>query len=116
MFEVLVYLFCVCVCMCLQQHVRRQVVKDFDKSVNPFQNRNREQHRLAGNLSGSSVTEQCEQQTKNEIKNRRMDEMKRGETNTTSLIRHRSRDGLWNENPDSATHTKLPKNVRDACR
>lgn len=102
--------FSLCVlCVCLQQHVRRQILKDFDKSVIPFQKRKGEQR--VGNLPASSVSEQCEQQRGNEseMKNIWKDKMERVETHALSMNRDRSRDDLGKENPDSATHTKLPK-------
>ncbi|MCI4379554.1 hypothetical protein PGIGA_G00229790 [Pangasianodon gigas] len=98
------------------QHVRRQIVKDFDKSVNPFQKGNREQQRLAEKVTGSSVAEQSEQQMRRESEMKRgMEEMERGETDETNLSRDRSTDELGSENPDSATHTKLPAKDRAAC-
>lgn len=106
--------------MCLQQHVRRQIVKDFDKSVNHFQRRNGEQQRMAENVLGSSVAEQKREQLmrrESGMKNRGMEEMERGETSATNLNRDRSTDDLGDENFDSATHTKLPgAKDQDVCR
>lgn len=87
--------------MCLQQHVRRQIIKDFDKSVNPFQKGKGAQQRLAENVIGSRVAEESE------MKNRGVKETERGDTNIRNLNRDRSADDLGNENPDSATHNKL---------
>lgn len=104
-------------CVFLQQHVRRQIVKDFDKSVNPFQKGNGEQQQLAENVIGSRVAEQSEQQMRrgSEMKKRRKEEMERVETNAANLNRERSRDDLGNKNPDRA-RTKLPATDQDACR
>lgn len=103
-------------CVCLQQHVRRQILKDFE-SVNPFQKRNGEQQ-LVENVVGGSVAEQSEQQRRreSEMKNRRMEETKRGETNAANLDRGSRRNEVRNENPDCATHPKLPAKGQDACR
>ncbi|XP_017320958.1 telomere repeats-binding bouquet formation protein 1 isoform X4 [Ictalurus punctatus] len=101
------------------QHVRRQIVKDFDKSVNHFQRRNGEQQRMAENVLGSSVAEQKREQLmrrESGMKNRGMEEMERGETSATNLNRDRSTDDLGDENFDSATHTKLPgAKDQDVC-
>lgn len=101
----------------LQQHVWRQIVTDFDKSVNPFQKRNIAQQYLAKHVKVSSVEEQSKQRTRREskVKNRRMEEIKRSKTNNTG-DKKGSRDNVGHENPDSARHTKQPAAGQDACR
>lgn len=100
------------VCVCLQQHVRRQILKDFNKSENPFPKRNGELQQLEKNLPANSVSEQCEGRSESELKYIWIDRMERVETNATSINRDRSRDDLAKENPDSAIHTKLPEKAR----
>ncbi|XP_046720831.1 telomere repeats-binding bouquet formation protein 1 isoform X2 [Silurus meridionalis] len=98
------------------QHVRRQIVKDFDE-VNPFQKRPGEQQQLEESLMGCSETEKSEQPMRRErqIKTRGIKEIERSETSATNLNKVRSRNDLEKENLESATCTKELEKDRDVC-
>ncbi|XP_053356621.1 telomere repeats-binding bouquet formation protein 1 [Clarias gariepinus] len=97
-------------------HVRKQIFKGFDKSMNPFQKGNSEELQLAENVRGRSIAEQSglPLRFESEMKNRGMEKIARGETDDRNVRGDMTADDQGNENHDSATPINPPTGTGDA--